>query len=98
MLRLLTIAAIALLTSPVMTRAQEYPSQPIRIIVGYPPGAGIDFTARLFADSLKTAFNRPVPVENRPGASGQLAAEYVSHAAPDGYTLSYAVGSDFTWT
>ncbi len=101
MLRLVTIqalAAIALMTSPVTTQAQDYPSQPIRIIVGYPPGAGIDFTARLFADWLKTAFNRPVLVENRPGASGQLAAEYVSHAEPDGYTLVYAVGSDYTWT
>ena len=101
MLRLVTIqglAAITLLTSPAMTKAQDYPSQPIRIIVGYPPGAGIDFTARLFADWLKTAFNRSVFVENRPGASGQLAAEFVSHAEPDGYTLVYAVGSDFTWT
>ena len=101
MLRRTTIqalAAITLLTLPMITNAQEYPSQPIRIIVGYPPGAGIDFTARLFADRLKTAFDRPVLVENRAGASGQLAAEYVSHAEPDGYTLVYAVGSDYTWT
>jgi tripartite-type tricarboxylate transporter receptor subunit TctC len=95
---MLAFAAITLLTSPMMTKAQDYPTQPIRIIVGYPPGAGIDFTARLFADWLKTAFGQPVLVENRPGASGQLGAEYVSHAAPDGYTLVYAVGSDFTWT
>jgi tripartite-type tricarboxylate transporter receptor subunit TctC len=92
------LAAIALLTAPVVTKAQDYPSQPIRIIVGYPPGAGIDFTARLFGDWLKTAFDKPVIVENRPGASGQLAAEFVSHAQPDGYTLVYAVGSDYTWT
>jgi tripartite-type tricarboxylate transporter receptor subunit TctC len=101
MLRLVTIqllAAIAFITLPLTAKAQDYPAQPIRIIVGYPPGAGIDFTARLFADWLKTAFNRPVLVENRPGASGQLAAEYVSHAEPDGYTLVYAVGSDYTWT
>src|ERR1700744_2403608 len=101
MFRLVTIqvlAALAFLTLPLTAKAQDYPTQPIRIIVGYPPGAGIDFTARLFADWLKTAFGQPVLVENRPGASGQLGAEYVSHAAPDGYTLVYAVGSDFTWT
>src|ERR1700722_14794146 len=101
MRRLVTIkalAAIALLISPMISKAQDYPTQPIRIIVGYPPGAGIDFTARLFADWLTTAFDRPVFVENRPGASGQLAAEYVSRAEPDGYTLVYAVGSDLVWT
>jgi tripartite-type tricarboxylate transporter receptor subunit TctC len=92
------LAAIALLVSPMIIKAQDYPSQPIRIIVGYPPGAGIDLTARLFADRLKTAFKRSVVVENRPGASGQLAAEYVSRAEPDGYTLIYAVGSDLVWT
>jgi tripartite-type tricarboxylate transporter receptor subunit TctC len=101
MLRILTIpvlAAITILSSPVIAKAQDYPTQPIRIIVGYPPGAGIDLTARLFADWLKTAFNRSVVVENRPGASGQLGAEFVSHAEPDGYTLVYAVGSDLVWT
>jgi len=92
------LAAIAVLIPPAIAGAQDYPAQPIRIIVGYPPGAGIDFTARLFADWLKTAFDKPVVVENRPGASGQLAAEFVSHAPADGYTLVYAVGSDFTWT
>jgi tripartite-type tricarboxylate transporter receptor subunit TctC len=93
-----SLAAIALLTSSMISQAQDYPTQPIRIIVGYPPGAGIDFTARLIADWLTTAFDRPVFVENRPGASGQLAAEYVSRAEPDGYTLVYAVGSDLVWT
>ena len=53
------LALIAVSASPVATNAQDYPSRPIRIIVGYPPGAGIDYTARLFADWLKTALGSP---------------------------------------
>jgi tripartite-type tricarboxylate transporter receptor subunit TctC len=92
------LALIAILASPKAGNAQDYPSKPIRIVVGYPPGAGIDFTARLFADWLKAALGQPVLVENRAGAGGELAADYVSRAEPDGYTLMYAVGSDLVWT
>jgi tripartite-type tricarboxylate transporter receptor subunit TctC len=92
------LALIAILASPEASKAQDYPSKPIRIVVGYPPGAGIDFTARLFADWLKAALGQPVLVENRAGAGGELAADYVSRAEPDGYTLMYAVGSDLVWT
>src|SRR5262245_29982774 len=101
MIRVLAIpilALLAVLTSPAATNAEDYPSKGIRIVVGYPPGAGIDFTARLFADWLKTAFGQPVVVENRAGAGGELAGEYVSRAEGDGYTLMYAVGSDLVWT
>jgi tripartite-type tricarboxylate transporter receptor subunit TctC len=91
------LVAIAALASP-GGLAQDYPSKPIRIIVGYPPGAGVDFTARLFADWLKGAFGQPTVVENRPGAGGMTAAEFLSRAEPDGYTLMYAVGSDLVWT
>ena len=92
------LALIAILASPAASNAQDYRSKPIRIVVGYPPGAGIDFTARLFADWLKAALGQPVLVENRAGAGGELAADYVSRAEPDGYTLMYAVGSDLVWT
>jgi tripartite-type tricarboxylate transporter receptor subunit TctC len=92
-LALLTLAAAAFGAA-----AQDYPSRLLKIVVGYPAGAGIDFTARLFADRLKKSFGQPVIVENRPGAGGELAAEYVSHAPPDGHTLMYAVGSDLVWT
>jgi tripartite-type tricarboxylate transporter receptor subunit TctC len=94
----LTLTLAAWLAAPAAACAQDYPARPIRIIVGYPPGAGVDFTARLFADWLKAAFGQPVVVENQVGAGGKVAAEYVSHAAPDGYTLHYAVGSDLVWT
>ena len=91
------LVAIAALASSAGL-AQDYPSKPIRIIVGYPPGAGVDFSARFFADWLKGAFGQPTVVENRPGAGGMTAAEFVSRAEPDGYTLMYAVGSDLVWT
>ena len=92
----LTLAALP--AAPVPAPAQDYPARPIRIIVGYPPGAGLDFTARLFAEWLKAALGQPTVVENRVGAGGEIAADYVSHAAPDGYTLMYAVGNDLVWT
>jgi tripartite-type tricarboxylate transporter receptor subunit TctC len=99
MRRVATISILAFfaLSSGALS-AQDYPSRPIHIVVGYPPGAGVDFTARLFADRLQTAFGQPAIVENRSGAGGEIAAEYVSHADPDGYTLFYAVGSDLEWT
>lgn len=90
------LALFACTSSPL--QAQDYPSRPIHMVVGYPPGAGVDFTARVFADWLQTAFHQPVVVENRAGAGGEIAAEYVAHADPDGYTLFYAVGSDLEWT
>jgi tripartite-type tricarboxylate transporter receptor subunit TctC len=92
------VAGLALMALPVAAAAQDYPSRPIRIIVGYPPGAGVDFTARIFAAWLMTAFGQSTVVENQPGAGGEIAAESVSHAEPDGYTLMYAVGSDLEWT
>jgi tripartite-type tricarboxylate transporter receptor subunit TctC len=97
-LRGLALTLAALLAAPAAAPAQDYPAKPIRIIVGYPPGAGLDITARLFAEWLKDALGQPTIVENRVGASGEIAAEYVSHAAPDGYTLLYAVASDLVWT
>jgi tripartite-type tricarboxylate transporter receptor subunit TctC len=92
------LALLALSAAAFEAAAQDYPSRPIKIVVGYPAGAGVDFTARLFADRLKDSLSQPVVVENRPGAGGEIAAEYVSHAEPDGYTLVYAVGSDLVWT
>jgi tripartite-type tricarboxylate transporter receptor subunit TctC len=91
-------AAIFAAVLPAQATAQDYPAKLIRIIVGYPPGAGLDFTARLFADWLKTTLSQPAVVENQVGAGGKIAAEYVSHAPPDGYTLLYGVGSDLVWT
>ena len=70
-----------------IVRAQAYPDRPVRIIVGFPAGAGADLAARLAGQWLSQRLGQPFIVENRPGAGGNIGAELVAHAAPDGYTL-----------
>lgn len=67
--------------------AQSYPTKAVRIMVGYSPGGGVDTTARIVAAALAERWHATVIVENRPGASGNIATEYTAKAAPDGYTL-----------
>jgi tripartite-type tricarboxylate transporter receptor subunit TctC len=67
--------------------APLWPSRPLALIVSSAPGAGVDFFARLLADQLPARIGQPVVVENRPGASGMIAAAQVAHAAPDGHVL-----------
>lgn len=67
--------------------AQPYPVKPIRIMVGYVPGGGVDTTARIVAAALTEHWGAQVVVENRPGAAGNIATEITAKAAPDGYTL-----------
>ena len=64
-----------------------YPNRPIKLIVTVPPGGAADFIARLLASKLSTSMGQPVVVENKAGASGSLASDFVAKAAPDGYTL-----------
>ena len=68
-------------------RADTYPSRPIRLIVGFPPGSATDIVARLMSQPLSEKLGQQVIVDNRPGAGSNLAAGLVAHAAPDGYTL-----------
>jgi tripartite-type tricarboxylate transporter receptor subunit TctC len=70
--------------------AASYPSRPIRLIVGFPPGSTDDFNARTIAAKLTERFNQSVIVDNRAGAAGHLAAEVAAHANPDGHTLMLA--------
>lgn len=74
--------------------AQSYPTQTIRIIAGFPPGGGIDLSARLMADPLKNALGQAVIVENRTGAAGMLAANTVAKAPPDGHMLLMATSGE----
>jgi tripartite-type tricarboxylate transporter receptor subunit TctC len=67
--------------------AQAYPTQPLRLILGYPPGGSADITARLAGQWLSERLGQPIIVESRPGAGTNLATEAVVRAAPDGYTL-----------
>ena len=67
-----------------------YPNKPVRLIVGFPPGGGIDFTARSIQAGLETALGQPMVIDYRPGAGGVLAATELTRASPDGYTLLIA--------
>ena len=67
--------------------AQSYPSKPVKIIVGYPPGGSGDFLTRLIADEMQKALGVGVVAENRPGAGGNVAADAVARAPADGYTV-----------
>ena len=78
-------AALPLLSRT--TRAQSYPTRPLRLIIGYPPGGSADITARLIGQWLSERIGQPVIVESRPGAATNIATEAVVRAAPDGYTL-----------
>jgi tripartite-type tricarboxylate transporter receptor subunit TctC len=79
-------AGAAALALPAL-RAQSWPSGPIRIVVGFPPGGGADALARVVGLKLSALWNQPVVIENKAGASGTLAAEYVAQQASDGTTL-----------
>ena len=72
---------------PLCAHAQPWPQKPIKVIVPFPPGGVTDSLARITADWLTQRLGQPVVPENRPGASGAIAAELVARAEPDGYTL-----------
>jgi tripartite-type tricarboxylate transporter receptor subunit TctC len=70
--------------------AQPYPSKPIRLVVGFPPGGAADFVSRAFQEPLGKALGQPIVVDNRPGAGSSIAAEHVAKSVPDGYTVLIA--------
>ena len=88
------LALILSLTLPFTTssQAQDYPNKPIRVVVGFPPGGGVDTTARVVGQAMSQELGQPVIIENKPGAAGTLGAAEVARSAPDGYTLLVTPG------
>jgi tripartite-type tricarboxylate transporter receptor subunit TctC len=81
------LSALGLCAAASLACAQAWPGKPIRILVGYAPGGVTDIVARSVAQPLGDVFGQSVVVENRPGAAGVIATEFVAKSAPDGYTL-----------
>jgi tripartite-type tricarboxylate transporter receptor subunit TctC len=85
--RLSRALASVLLALAATVHAQSYPVKPVRVLVGFPPGAGVDITTRLFTPKLAEALGQQFVIDNRPGAAGNIAAEIAAKAPADGYNL-----------
>lgn len=81
------LTATLLATSCALTWAQDYPTRPITLVVGFPPGGGADAVARVVTDKLGKLLGQPIVIDNRPGAWTTLASDIVARAPADGYTL-----------
>ena len=89
---------LALAAAPHGVRAQgpAWPTKPIRFVVNFPPGGPLDLAARAVSERISAALGQPVVVDNRPGAGGNIGAEAVARAAPDGYTVLFSIDTPFT--
>src|SRR5882724_4568808 len=96
LVRIIALGAFALCIAAPLARAQDFPTRPVTIVVGYTPGATSDLVARTIGERLNAAWGQTVIVDNRSGVSGNIAAAYVARSAPDGYTLM--VGTDAMMT
>ncbi len=79
-----------------LAQAGAYPSKPVKLVVGFTPGGAADYVARAMSDALGKALGQPIVIENRPGMGSSIAAEGVSKAAPDGYTVLIASPSSIS--
>lgn len=88
------VSGVALAAMAGNANAQTWPDRPLRILVGYPAGGGVDLVARLLGEPMRAAFGQTVLVENRPGASAMIAASAVAKSPPDGLTLLMAASGE----
>src|ERR1700751_2041072 len=95
MVRLLSIALTSAVTAPSAIAAGEdgWPERPLRLVVPFPAGSSTDIIARIVAQKLSPRLGQQIGIENRAGASGNIGADAVAKAAPDGYTIGIATGS-----
>jgi tripartite-type tricarboxylate transporter receptor subunit TctC len=91
----LALALAAVAAAP-QGRADDYPSRPVRLMIGFPPGSAADITARLVGADMSETLGQQVVIESRPGAGSSLAAEFVARAPADGYTLFIGTSSNVT--
>src|SRR5919201_641619 len=87
------VPAMLLAAAPMSAQAQSYPNQDVHFICAFPPGSGADVLVRYFAEKVRPLTGKTVIVENKPGAGGHIALEYVARAKPDGYTVFVHAGS-----
>ena len=93
LLRACAIVLIAMSAVPQDARAQAYPSQDVQFICGFAAGSGADIIVRYFADKMRPLMNRTIVVQNKPGALGNIATEFVARSKPDGHTI-YVTGAN----
>ena len=93
---LLSGAAVAVVTVPLVVAGQDYPSRSITLIVNFPPGGSTDAMARIIREPLSQALGQSIIIDNRGGAGGTTGAAAVANARPDGYTILLSVNSALT--
>lgn len=98
--RLITVLSLcaSFATATAASAQSSYPAKPLRLVLGFPAGTNVDVLARPIAQRMTELLGQPVIVDNRPGATGLIANEFVAKAPPDGYTLLVAPGSSLTST
>src|SRR5580692_7009275 len=95
--RNILLSALATLGAQPLAHAEgAYPSRPVHLVVGFPPGAAADITGRMLANGLGPILGQQVVVDNKPGAGSSIAAEFAAHAANDGYTLFLGSSANVT--
>jgi tripartite-type tricarboxylate transporter receptor subunit TctC len=90
---LVSLATAAAVCVPLLAQAQQYPTKPVKIVVGYAAGGAVDAVARTIGQALQTSMGQPFLVENKPGAGTNIAVKAVIDSAPDGYTLMLAANA-----